>query len=85
MRAPSAQAVNQVISFYERSTNLWETFPVQQFFEYHASSVRGLPDYNNYRKRLSAVQSLYTSYLLEYLDSAVAAAPRRHPRPPIGY
>jgi hypothetical protein len=85
MRAPSPEAVQQVITIYERSNNLWETFPVQQFFEYHAASVRGLPDYANYRRRLSAVESLYTSYLLEYLDSAVAASPRREVRPRIGY
>ena len=60
--------VAAVVSHYETCQNLWETFPVQQFFEYHASQVRAESDYGLVRSRLGAVSSLYTSSVLGYLD-----------------
>lgn len=68
MESPLPQTVERVTRFYEQSDNLWETFPVQQFFEYHAGSVRSLPEYSRIRERLSRVSSLYTPNVLGYLD-----------------
>lgn len=59
--------VSAVLDFYEGSENLWETFPVQQFFEYHAGSIRALPDYGQVRSRVSQVNSLYRTNILGYL------------------
>ena len=61
--------VASVVSHYEKCQNLWETFPVQQFFEYHAGQVRAESEYAQVRSRLAAVRSLYTSSVLGYLDS----------------
>jgi hypothetical protein len=64
----SARTTESVIQLYEHSDNLWETFPVQQFFEYHAAQVRALSNYPQLRQRLAAVNSLYTPALLQSLD-----------------
>ena len=64
-----AETIGQVVNHYEQCQNLWETFPVQQFFEYHAGRVRQASDYTALRSRLQAVNSLYTPTVLGYLDS----------------
>lgn len=61
--------VSAVVSHYETCQNLWETFPVQQFFEYHASRLRNESDFAQLRRRLASVPSLYTSSVLSYLDT----------------
>lgn len=61
-----SETVAEVVAHYETCQNLWETFPVQQFFEYHAAQVRGDKDL---RVRLAAVKSLYTPSVLGYLDT----------------
>jgi len=61
--------VAAVVSHYETCQNLWETFPIQQFFEYHARQVRAESNYGLVRSRLEAVRSLYTGSVLGYLDS----------------
>jgi len=63
-----AADVEQVLRRYEKSQNLWETFPVQQFFEYHADDVRGMMDFAKIRGRLAAVNSLYRANVLGYLN-----------------
>lgn len=60
--------VASVVDRYETCQNLWETFPIQQFFEYHAVAVRGDKDYGGLRSRLAAVNSLYTPSVLGYLE-----------------
>jgi hypothetical protein len=65
----SAATAERVVAHYESSDNLWETFPVQQFFEYHAAEVRALRNYAELRQRLGAVNSLYTAAILNSLDN----------------
>lgn len=61
--------VAAVVSRYETCQNLWETFPIQQFFEYHAAQIRCENDFSQVRMRLAAVKSLYTPSVLGYLDT----------------
>ncbi len=61
--------VQGVLDFYQKSENLWETFPVQQFFEYHAGSLRTGASLASIRERIAEVNSLYTPHILGYLDS----------------
>lgn len=56
-----------VLDFYARSENLWETFPVQQFFEYHAARLKSSPDFAQVKARALAVNSLYRQNILTYL------------------
>lgn len=58
----------RVVKLFERSENLWETFPVQQYFEYHAERVRQHENYTQLRDRIGNVKSLYTPNVLSYLD-----------------
>lgn len=60
--------INAVLDFYAGSENLWETFPVQQFFEFQAAKIRLLPNLAQIRERVAAVNSLYTPAALRYLD-----------------
>ena len=60
--------MNAILEFYAGSENLWETFPVQQFFEYQAAKIRLLPNLAEIRERVAAVNSLYTPAALRYLD-----------------
>lgn len=60
-----ATAVEAVLAFFERCTNLWETFPVPQFFEYHAADIKALPNADAIRARVAAVKSLYTAQVLK--------------------
>lgn len=62
-------ALEAVLELYENSDNLWETFPVQQFFQYHADQIRQLPNLAFIRSRVAAVESLYTPNILAYLDA----------------
>lgn len=62
------QELEAVLKLYESSENLWETFPVQQYFEYHAEDIRALPNYNTVRARVKGVNSLYTESILNFLD-----------------
>ncbi len=64
-----ADTVAAVVSRYETCQNLWETFPIQQFFEYHAAQIRSEADFSQVRMRLAAVKSLYTPSVLGYLDT----------------
>lgn len=65
----NAATTERVVALYERSENLWETFPVQQFFEYHASEVRAFRNFPELRQRVAAVNSLYTPAVLQFLDN----------------
>lgn len=62
------EVLEAVLSLYETSENLWETFPVQQYFQYHADDLRKLPNFPAIRARVAAVNSLYTANILQYLD-----------------
>lgn len=64
------EVIEAVLSFFSQSENLWETFPVQQFFEYHAPQISTLPNFPEIRDRVAAVNSLYTPNILNYLDEA---------------
>lgn len=68
MAHPNATTVERVLSFYERSENLWETFPVQMFFEFHASEIRGSNSFASIHHRVEAVNSLYRQNILGYLE-----------------
>jgi len=63
------ESTDQVVRFFETSDNLWETFTVQMFFEYQAGGIRQQPEFARVRTRVAAVKSLYTPYILGYLDS----------------
>lgn len=63
-----AEMMEEILTFFAGSENLWETFPVQQFFEYHAEDIRALPNYTDIRDRVAAVNSLYTPNILSYLN-----------------
>ncbi len=58
---------NAVLDFYTQSDNLWETFPVQQFFEYQASRLKAAPNFAQVKSRAAAVDSLYRQNILSYL------------------
>jgi len=59
--------LDAVTLFYEKSKNLWETFPVQQVFEYQKSSISLLPNREQIRSRIAAVKGLYTPHILKLL------------------
>ncbi|MBT9582606.1 hypothetical protein IV102_04615, partial [bacterium] len=59
---------DRVIRIYEHSENLWETFPVQQYFQYHAAQLRRQQNFGELRQRVAGVNSLYTPAILNYLD-----------------
>jgi hypothetical protein len=65
---PDEVVVNAILDFYAGSENLWETFPVQQFFEYQSEAIRNMPSLASTRQRVAAVNSLYTPAALRYLD-----------------
>lgn len=56
-----------VLDFYSGSENLWETFPVQQFFEYHADRLKASPDFAQVKARALSVNSLYRQNIISYL------------------
>ena len=60
--------VDAVVDFYQGSENLWETFPVQQFFEYQAGRLRTLPNYHEVRNETLAVNSLYRENIAGFLN-----------------
>jgi hypothetical protein len=64
------EVIEAVLGFFANSENLWETFPVQQFFEYHANEIGSMPNFPQIRDRVAAVNSLYTANILGYLDEA---------------
>ena len=68
VREPTPKSIEAVVKMFETSQNLWETFPVQQFFQYHAKRLRAQPGFPALRQRLSKVESLYTPNILGYLD-----------------
>ncbi len=57
-----------VIDFYRSRENLWETFPVQQFFEYQAENLKSLTGFSAVKRRALAVNSLYRENIASYLD-----------------
>lgn len=67
----SAPTVERVLSFYEHSENLWETFPVQMFFQFHAGEIRTSSQYASIYQRVEAVNSLYRQNILGYLEKPV--------------
>ena len=62
------QVMDAVLTFYSGSENLWETFPVQQFFEYHAAEIRALPNFAEVKTRVEGVNSLYRANILKSLE-----------------
>jgi len=64
----SPETAERVVALFERSENLWETFPVQQFCQYHAAQLRHLQSFPQLRQRVAAVNSLYTPAILNFLD-----------------
>ena len=62
------EILNAILDFYSGSENLWETFPVQQFFQLQARKIRVMPNLAETRQRVAAVNSLYTPAALRYLD-----------------
>ncbi len=60
--------LDAVLDFYSGSSNLWETFPVQQFFQFQATKIRAMPNHALVRSRVADVNSLYTQPILRYLD-----------------
>lgn len=63
----SPEAVERVVDFYDRTSNVWEAFPVVQFFEYHSPYISALPNSRAIRDRLESLDSLYTPYVIEHI------------------
>ncbi len=59
--------VDSVLAFYRSSENLWETFPVQQFFEYQSSRLHQMPTFPTWRQEALSVNSLYRENIASYL------------------
>lgn len=64
-----SSTTDAVLDFYAGSENLWETFPVQQFFEYQAPRLKASGDFAQVRSRALAVNSLYRQNIQEYLGA----------------
>ncbi len=79
MSTTSAATTEAVLKFYETEDNLWVTFPVQMFFQYHAAEIRALPEAPSIRARVAAVPSLYTEPILSYLGPGEGLAGRQLP------
>ncbi len=65
----NAETAQAVLDFYSGSENLWETFPVQQFFEYQAERLSQLPNYPTVKSGALAVNSLYRDSIAQYLGN----------------
>lgn len=63
------EILEAVLRLYETSDNLWETFPIQQFFQYQAKLLKTSPEFQQIRARVTTVNSLYTANILQYLDN----------------
>lgn len=63
----SDQTVATMLKVYETSKNNWETFPVNQFVQYHAGDLWDRDDAQQLRQRLGAVESLYTPGIVQDL------------------
>ena len=61
--------IDAVLDFYTESDNLWETFPVQQFFEYQAPRLKTAPNFAQVKTRAGSVDSLYRQNILSYLGN----------------
>lgn len=58
---------DSVLRFYSGSDNLWETFPVQQFFEYQSARLSRSARYPQWKQQALAVNSLYRENIASYL------------------
>ncbi len=67
MSGASPRTTEAVLRLFETESNLWVTFPVQMYFQYHAQAIRDLPEAQQIRNRIAAVPSLYTEPILAYL------------------
>jgi hypothetical protein len=67
MSEGSPRTTEAVLKLFETEQNLWVTFPVQMYFQYHAQEIRELPEAQSIRSRIAAVPSLYTEPILAYL------------------
>ena len=61
------ESVDAVVTFYEKSKNLWETFPVQQVFEYQKDCISLMPGRSQFRTRIAAINEIYTPNILKFL------------------
>lgn len=61
----SDETVATMLKIYESSHNLWETFPIGQFVQYHAVDLLQRPDGEQIKQRLSSVASIYTPVMLD--------------------
>ena len=77
MSSASARTTQAVLEFFETDDNLWTTFPVQMFFQYHAAEIQALPGLQEIRSRVAAVPSLYSASILEYLAPQERPSGRR--------
>lgn len=68
-----AETVAAMLNFLRRDHNAWNTFGVVQFFEYQASSVRELPNYDSYVAQLGASGSPHGAQIARDLKAAEKA------------
>lgn len=61
----SDESVATMLKVFETSRNNWETFPVSQFVQYHATDLWVRSDGDEIRRRLGAVASLYTPGIMQ--------------------
>lgn len=65
--AVTDSTVNAVVNFYATNTNVWETFPVQQFFEYQSARLHKMSNLAQIRAKVQAVNCFYTENILKFL------------------
>ena len=64
----TVRTASAVLDFYTGSENLWETFPVQQFFEYQGEHLKTMTEFPQLRSRALSVNSLYRQNIEYYLQ-----------------
>jgi hypothetical protein len=67
LSAIDMSTINAVVNYYATNTNVWETFPVQQFFEYHSARLHKLSNLADIRARVAGVNCFYTENILKFL------------------
>lgn len=60
--------VTRVLDFMSTSRNSWETFSVQQFFNYHRNAIKQMPGIETIRQRIQASGNPYTPAILQMLQ-----------------
>lgn len=60
--------VGKVVEFMAASSNAWETFSVQQFFDYHRTEIRQMSSIEDIRQRVQSSGNPYATPVLQMLQ-----------------